>query len=100
MATTVDQEHFTPGEHRRRMYEASLLPTLQALLAALADIEFAHEYDTEAVRNSSTDELLKRTILQKLEAQHRKRCAPYLQQIRALQQRTKNADSITCREKR
>ena len=89
MATTVDQEHFTPGEHSPVMYEASILPTLQSLLAALADIEFAHEYDAEAVKNSSTDEVLKRTILQKLEEQHRERCAPYAQQIYALQQRTK-----------
>jgi hypothetical protein len=89
MATTVDQEHFTPGERRPVMYGATILPTLQLLLAALADIEFAHEYDAEAVRNSSTDEVLKRTILQKLEEQHRERCAPYVQQIHALRQRIK-----------
>jgi hypothetical protein len=89
MATNIDQESFTPGEHRSGMYEANLLPTLQSILASLADIEFAHEHDVEAVRNSSTDDVLKRTILQKLEQQHRDRCAPYVEQIAALQQRTR-----------
>ena len=89
MTTNIDQESFTPGEQKSRIYEANLLPTLQSILASLADIEFAHEHDVEAVRNSSTDEVLKRTILRKLEQQHRDRCAPYVEQIAALQQCTR-----------
>ena len=88
MATYLDRECSWPGEHAPQMYDASLLPALQSLLASLADIEFAHECDVEAVRSSTIDEVLRRTILQKLRQQHEERRTPYVRQIAALQRRS------------
>jgi hypothetical protein len=39
------------------------------------------------VKNSATDELLKRAIVAKLERQHRERRAPYVRQLVALHER-------------
>ena len=88
MATNLNRDCSRPGEHTPEMYDANLWPALQALLASLADIEFAHDRDVEAVRSSTTDEVLKRTILQKLQKQHEERRTPYVRQIAALQQRS------------
>jgi hypothetical protein len=87
MTTTIHREFSPPREHTPPVYEPDLLRTLQCLLAALADIDFAHECDLEAVRKSTTDEVLKRKILQKLDQQHQERRAPYVDRIAALQQR-------------
>jgi hypothetical protein len=60
---------------------------LQSLLATLADIDFAYESDLEVVQNSTTDEVLKRTVIKKLQECHRERRAPYVQQLATLQER-------------
>jgi hypothetical protein len=67
------------------MYPSELLPSLQALLAALADIDFAHESDIETVRNSSADEWLKQTVIGRLQARHQERRASYVQQLERLE---------------
>ena len=58
------------------------------LIATLADVEFAHECELDAVRHSTTDEVLKETIVRKLQRQHRERRAPYIRQIDALHEQT------------
>jgi hypothetical protein len=67
------------------MYPSELLPSLQALLAALADIDFAHESDIETVRNSSADQWLKQTVIGRLQARHQERRASYVQQLERLE---------------
>ena len=79
-----------PSMGEARMYSPSVGPLLQSLLATLADIDFAFESDFEVVENSATNEALKRRIIEKLREQHRKRRAPYAQQIDALQKRVQS----------
>jgi hypothetical protein len=69
------------------MYSPHLQRLLQALLATLADIDFAFESDLETVRNSTADEAVKRTVLAKLRERHAERRAPYVQQLAAMQER-------------
>jgi hypothetical protein len=66
------------------MYTPEILPLLQSLLAALADIDSAHESDVEAVRGSGAEEWLKQTVIPKLEVRHRERRAPYVRQLEAV----------------
>jgi hypothetical protein len=61
-----------------RPYSPDLQSLLRSLLATLADLDFAYESDLEVVKNSATDELLKRAIVAKLERQHCERRAPYV----------------------
>jgi hypothetical protein len=72
--------------HIARLYSPDLQSLLQSLLATLADLDFAYESDLEVVKNSATDELLKRLSVEKLERQHCERRALYLRQLVALQE--------------
>lgn len=67
------------------VYPGELQPLLQSLLATLADIDFAFERDLEAARAASTEENLKRRIIERLVARHRERREPYVQQLTTLQ---------------
>jgi hypothetical protein len=73
--------------HTARQYPSELLPSLQSLLASLADIDFEHDSDVETVRNSSVDECLKQTVIRRLEERHRQRRAPYVAQLERLEKR-------------
>jgi hypothetical protein len=77
--------------HTARLYPSELLPSLQSLLAALADIDFEHESDIETIRNSSVDEWLRQVVIRKLQERHQERRAPYVRQLAALQKRIQAA---------
>ena len=66
-------------------YSPEVLPLLQLLLAALADIDFEHESDIETIRNSSADEWLKQATIRKLQERRQKRRAPYVRRLDGLQ---------------
>ena len=70
-----------------RLYPSELLPSLQSLLATLADLDFEHESDVETVRNSSADDWLKQTVIKTLDEQHQQRRAPYIEHLERLQKR-------------
>jgi hypothetical protein len=70
-----------------RTYSPTLQPLLQSLLLTLADIDFAYESNLETVRNSISDEVLKREVIGKLQQQHQERRTPYVRQLAALQER-------------
>jgi hypothetical protein len=72
------------------MYPAELQPLLQSLLATLADIDFAHQSDIEAVRASSAEEWLKQATIRNLQQRHRERREPYVRQLEALQARIRD----------
>ena len=73
--------------HTARLYPSGLLPSLQSLLASLADIDFEHDSDVETVRNSPVDDWLKQTVIRTLEERHRQRRAPYVAQLGRLEKR-------------
>ena len=66
-------------------YSHEVLPLLQLLLAALADIDYEHESDIETVRSSSADEWLKQATIRKLQERHWERRAPYARRLDVLQ---------------
>jgi hypothetical protein len=70
-----------------RIYSSELTPLLQLLLSTLANIDFAFERDLEVVRSSTTDEVLKWKVVNRLHQQHRDKREPYLRQIAALEAR-------------
>jgi hypothetical protein len=57
------------------------------LRVTLAEIDFAFESDVEVVKNSATDESLKRTVIATLQQRHRERRVAYVHQLAALQER-------------
>lgn len=78
----------SPGpQDTPRMYTPAILPLPQSLLAALTDIDCAHESDVEAVRGRAAEAWLKRTVIPKLEERHRERRAPYVRQLEAVEER-------------
>jgi hypothetical protein len=71
----------------RHVYHSNLLPALQALLATLADLDLSFESDVQTVRNSTTNEALKREVIERMREEHRARRAPYVRQMAALEER-------------
>ncbi len=89
MPTRSGRTSPAPSPGAPRMYPPELEPLLQSLLAALADIDFAHLGDIETVRNSATDAWLKQAVIRRLEESHRQRRAPVVRQIEALEERVR-----------
>ena len=87
MATNPERQSSHAGTGAVRMYPSELLPSLQMLLAALADLDFEHASDIETVRNSAADEWLKETTIRNLQARHQERRAPYVRQLGRLQKK-------------
>jgi hypothetical protein len=85
MSANTERRSSQAGAGAARIYPSELLPSLQSLLAALADIDFEHESDIETIRNSSADECVKQTAIRKLQEHHHERRAPYIRQLTALQ---------------
>jgi hypothetical protein len=83
---TIKFERSTDAEEPR-VYSPDIQSLLQFLLSTLADIDFAYESDLDVVQNSTTDEVLKRKVLGKLQQQHRERREPYLRQLSVLEER-------------
>ena len=73
------------------VYAPELLPQMQALLAALADIDCAFEVDLETVRASRTPEIIKSSVIATLEQRHQERRAFYVRQLEALQGRIRTS---------
>jgi hypothetical protein len=72
-------------------YSPSALPLMQSLLATLADIDFAHECELQRLATGSGDPALKGRVRAQLEASHRARRAPYVQQLGVLEARIEPA---------
>jgi hypothetical protein len=70
-----------------RLYPPDIQPRLQAILATLADLDFAFESDLETITQSAADEVLKRQAIARLHERHHERRAPHLQQLAKLEQR-------------
>lgn len=74
-----------PGESR--FYSPDILPRLQSVLAALADIDVAHEKNVTRVASSAMDADRKRDMIGKLQHDHRERRIPYVAELMALRER-------------
>jgi len=65
----------------RKPYCPDIQPLMQTLLAILADLDFAHECELERIATGSDDAAMKECVRARLEAQHRERRAPYVEQL-------------------
>jgi hypothetical protein len=81
------ERHFQLGPDAARPYPSELVPSLQSLLATLADLDFEHTSDVETVRNSPVEDWLKQTVIRTLEERHRQRRAPCIGQLERLERR-------------
>ena len=70
-----------------RLYPSDIQPRLQAILAALADLDFAFESDLETIKQSAADEVSSSRRWHGLHERHHERRAPHLQQLAKLEQR-------------
>lgn len=76
-----------PGLPAPRIHPAELQFLLQSSLAARADVDFMHQCDIEAVRNSPSEEALKQATIRKLQLRHEEQREPFVRQLEALQDR-------------
>lgn len=72
-----------------RTYSPEILPLLQALLAALADIDVAHQQAVKEIEGGPAEEGVKRMAIEALRECHRAGRAPYVRQLEALEERIK-----------
>ncbi|WP_114949085.1 hypothetical protein [Microvirga calopogonii] len=87
---TQDKRSVLPvGPRTGRTYPPDLLPRLQALLADLADIEFAYEKNVDALQRSPSDATLKREMLDRLRLHHEKRRALALAELALLEEQVR-----------
>jgi hypothetical protein len=68
-------------------YLPDLQPVLRSILAALADIDFAHESEVAIVKGRPAEECLKQSVIRRLEERRQERRAPYLRQLEAVEER-------------
>jgi hypothetical protein len=87
MSANTERQLSQPGIDAAYLHASEHRPSLQPLLAALADMDFEHESDIETIRNSSVDEWLKQTAIWKLQEHHQMRRASYVLKLTALRKR-------------
>jgi hypothetical protein len=66
-------------------YSPDILPLLQSLLAALADIDFEYQKDRETILKSPIEEPLKQRAVATLAKRHNERRDPYLRELDKLE---------------
>ena len=66
------------------IYSGALRPSLQALLSALADIDFGYERALEELSCGSIPDLGREQVAQMLQEQHRRDRAPYIRRLEEL----------------
>ena len=66
-------------------YSPDILPLLQSLLAALADIDFEYQKDRETILKSAIEEPFKQRAIATLAKRHHERRDPYLREIDKLE---------------
>ena len=66
-------------------YSPDILPSLQSLLAALADIDFEYQKDRETILQSPIEEPLRQRAIATLAKRHQERRDPYLREIDKLE---------------
>ena len=68
-------------------YPEGLLPELQSMLKALADVEVRYEQDRKRLRRSAEPKETKERLLRDLERRRRRDREPYVKRLAGLQQR-------------
>jgi hypothetical protein len=87
MPINSERLRFAGGVRAAHRSSSDIQSLRRALRRTLAEIDFAFESDVEVVKNSATDESLKRTVIATLQQHHRQRRAACVHQLAALQKR-------------
>lgn len=91
MTDYVEQTHVRNLSGSRQVYASDLLPRLQSLLAALADIDAAHDKNLETIKNIPADDDRRNEMISTLRRAHSDLRAPYVQELLALRERMDDA---------
>ncbi len=89
MPTDVQHLRFQEPSRTAWVYSPDILPQFQALLADLADIDFAFEQKLEAIERGLGDESLKGRKIAQLWQDHQERRAPYIAALEELEARAR-----------
>ena len=79
-------------------YPEQLLPELQSMLKALADVEVRYELDRKRLRRSAEPKEAKECLLRDLEDRRRREREPYVKRLTQLQQKVRAISDLgfTC----
>jgi len=88
----ADERSHVPGERKEhRVYDPTILPRLQSLLAILADIDVAHGSNLLVIESRRMDDARKDQLIADLWQSHCRQRAPYVREIEALRERMEAA---------
>ena len=75
-------------------YPEELLPEMQAMLKALADVEVRYEQDRKRLRRSAEPKEAKERLARDLKERRRQEREPYLRRINELQQKMRAVSDL------
>lgn len=87
MVMHIERSQIPGSPVSARVYSPDILPRLQHLLAALADVDAALERDLEAIHRSPVRGRGKDRLVADLRRHHREQRTPYVQELAALSER-------------
>lgn len=70
-----------------RTYSPAIDMMMREVLQTLGDIDFQHQVELEKLETTTTDQELKRHIVEKIKAAHRKRREPYVDILTTLRKK-------------
>jgi len=91
MITNVEHSQIQNTPNAYWVYEPDLLPRLQVLLAALADIDAAHERSLEVIKNRPGDDAGKDELIADLLKNYCEQRASYVRELSVLKKRMETA---------
>ena len=76
------------------VYPEQLLPELQSMLKALADVEVRYEMDRKRLRRSAEPQEAKERLLRDLAERRRREREPYVKRLTQLQQKVRAVSDL------
>lgn len=87
MIAYVEHSQIQDMPNSDHVYAPDILPRLQFLLAALADIDLSHEKSLEIITSTPIDENRRNEMISALRQTHSEQRAPYVRELLALKER-------------
>src|SRR5215204_3052463 len=94
VSVCLDHSAQSVGAAVPRFYPTDLLPTMQGLLAAVADIETRYEIERERIEQGSGSEEVKQHLRSELERDHQLARTMQVQRLTRLQEQIRTAGSF------
>jgi hypothetical protein len=87
MIAYVEHSQIQDMPNSGQVYAPDILPRLQSLLAALADIDLAYEKSLAAITSTPADENRRDKMISALRQTHSEQRAPYVRELLSLKER-------------